>query len=309
MKLWFRFLAGLLLLLLSAPLGAAPVSNGDSPVAMALPSGVTWSLSVQFPKVAIGGVSNEAHQTPFVLRATDAKGKALTNVAATLPQIRNSRGRLEPDAKRPFVSPRVEWIGAPQKPVTNARGEIHGLFTSGGVQETILLLTLGGQSASVQQTWNDVEHPFGEAEDISFEERTPVIFTLGHKRGDKMLPVAGHRMELNIDAITFTTMPHKDKPVEDGDAETGDESSQWKIENPGKTGSASDKARWEFIQKFLTFGGMTEEKPGEYHGWYRVILPSDEADVPVLENRELVGVDDVFYTVGDNNADAGGDTP
>ncbi len=299
----FPLLAAGVMLLLCVPVNAAP-SSGDEPPTLAPQKGVKWSLSVAFARVAIGGIPSEAHQTPFTLRASDAKGKPLAGVLAALPQIRNSLGHMEPDKERGIVSARVAWLGTTPIPVTDAKGEIRGLFTSGGVEETVTLLVPSAKGVDIEQVWNDVEDPNGDGVFSIPEGTTPVDFSMGLKRGDKMLPIVGHHLNLEIDAITFTAIRRTGKVDEQGIPETEENSFDWKIKNPGDEGSALDKARWEFVKQFVTSAATTEGAPGQYHSWYTTSFPSSDAPGAgvVLENCLLTGVSDVDSATSDNDA-------
>ena len=126
-----------------------------------------WSLEVLYPRVAAGALADEAHQTPFVVRALDAKGLSMVGVPVELPRIWDATKELgdkNPDDPEEIM-PRVTWNVPGKTLLTDAKGEARGVFTSGNLVGQLSLRGPGETKADIEQVWNDNPDEWKDSEE------------------------------------------------------------------------------------------------------------------------------------------------
>lgn len=307
-----RVLIVLLLAIAPAWSAPAPISSGsvNSGSVAALPTGSKATLHFARPKVAVGAISDDAHQSEFWIEVRDSKGQPQSGVTVDLPLITKGGQGKNPADEAPdnSIRARLEWLPSTlrvkhtisplsNQAITGADGRARGRFTSGYRAQRVELAVAGGATASIMQVWNEVEKPFEDA-DFSEGEPTQVRFTMRFHDGQKWIPITGHHLSLEPKNVRLSLNDPKLGPDEDEDGQPDGISdvATFSEEKPGENG-------WKAWLKWSTFGAMTEVSPGVYLGAYLAKVPEGS----VIDGKVVEYVDNVGYNVWDN--DGYGDEP
>ncbi len=295
-----RFLFLGLAILLAAPLRAA--NDSPAPIAPLLPANsasvVKWSLEVPEPRVAAGGLADEAHQTAFVVRAKNVKGAPMAGVPVELPRIWNDKKELgDKNLESPeIIMPRVAWSSPIKTLLTDARGEARGVFTSGGKTGQLFLYGPGETKAKIEQVFNDEAEPWKDTKvfGIGFPRR----YKMRLLRGEKSLPICGHHLKLVLDTITLEARRFTGEFDENGAPKT-ESPFDLKFRKPETDASPGEKARWEIILKWVQFEEVTEISPGLYEATCDVIPFDDE--YPILDGVQISAINAIGVPMQDKS--------
>jgi hypothetical protein len=287
-----------------------------SPISAPTPSPtptIRWSFKAQHSRVAAGAIPSDIHQSVFVIRARDAKGQPLADIAVELPELWNGGNGQEMGPHRGMdeakdISPHVQWFSQGKMARTNKRGEVHGLFTSGTRAEPAVMSGPSNTQVAIEQVVNDNPDPFKGSDDLTGtnavlrKSRRKTRWTMYLKRGAKILPVCGHRLALTVDSIILKVRRRNGKADKNGHPQLGTQSSEWQIEAPTSHASAREQARWKMVCSWIHRDVMKETSPGVYEGAYR-LMPFDGVQKGhlVLEGKEIQGVVMFFSGIEDRS--------
>ncbi len=277
---------------------ALPVrAANDSPAPLVpslpaiLPAQGKWSLEVLYSRVAAGALADEAHQTPFVVRALDAKGAPIAGVPVELPRIWNEEKELgdkNPDNSE-IIMPRVTWNVPGKTLLTDAKGEARGVFTSGSMTGHLFLRGPGETKTDIEQIWNDNPEPLKDSGNWLAGHPRQIGITLSLLRGGKTLPISGHHLKLLLTSVTLEAYRFTGELDENGKPKFEMPSFKWIIEKPKENASPEEKVRWETVSQWVQSEYVRETSAGVYDTAVTAVNFNDI--YPILDGVEIVGIE------------------
>ncbi len=273
----------------SVPILAAP-SSPEVPISVPVVAARDLTISVEHNKVAAGGISDAAHRTSFSILVRDRNGRPIAGVPVELPTLWRESGPVE-NTKPPHdgpPSPQVFWNGPTA--LTDAQGQAHGIFISGGQSEEISLRLAGGAQATISQVWNEDKVPWNHPPFENVDKPNRVQYEMSFWRDEahkNQVMISGHTLKLQITFVKFQTF------------DSGPDDFEWKIEAPDEKATPEEKERWNIILSWTKIEGMRETAPGIYEGSYIVQVPEGGF---VFGDRHIQKEMGTGYEVEDQNA-------